>query len=181
MSITNTPHLNFCGDARQALEFYHSVFGGQLMIASYGQFGVLQDDPDGGPVTFGPVAANSPDADRVAFGVVVGDSGFRVAAYDVFGGVGGGIAGSSAQTARRAGGLTHDESFFLLLNGDTAAEISGLWGQARRRRHRDRTVGDRAVRGTALRDAHRPLRHHLDLRRHPVPLTRPGGGGNDEL
>jgi len=127
MSITSTPHLNFRGDARQALEFYHSVFGGQLMIATYGQFGVPEDDRDGGPVTFGPVAADSPDVDRVAFGVVVGDSGFRVAVYDVFGGTGGGIAGSSAQAARRAGGLTHDESFFLLLNGDTIDEISVLW------------------------------------------------------
>jgi PhnB protein len=127
MSITNTPHLNFRGDARQALEFYHSVFDGQLMIATYAQFGVPHDDPDGGPVSFSPVAADSPDADRVAFGVVVGDNGFRVAAYDVFGGTGDGIAGTSAQTARRAGGLTHDEPFFLLLNGDTAEEISGLW------------------------------------------------------
>jgi PhnB protein len=127
VSITNTPHLNFRGNARQALEFYHSVFGGQLMIATYGQFGLPRDDPDGGPVTFGPVAGDSPDADRVAFGVVAGDSGFRVAAYDVFGATGGGIAGSSAQTARRAGGLTHDEPFFLLLNGDTIDEISVLW------------------------------------------------------
>ena len=127
MSITNTPHLNFRGDARRALEFYHSVFGGQLMIATYGQFGVPQDDPGAGPVTFGPVAADSPDADRVAFGVIVADNGFRVAAYDVFGGTGGGIAGSSEQRARRGGGLTHDESFFLLLNGDTIEEISVLW------------------------------------------------------
>lgn len=127
MSITNTPHLNFRGDARQALEFYHAVFGGQLMITTYGQFGVPQDDPDGGPVTVGPVAADSPDADRVAFGVVAGDTGFRVAAYDVFGSADGGIARSSAQTGRRAGGLTHDESFFLLLNGDTTGEISVLW------------------------------------------------------
>lgn len=56
MSITSTAHLNVRGDARQALEFYHSVFGGQLVIATYGQFGVPQDDPNGGPVTFGPVA-----------------------------------------------------------------------------------------------------------------------------
>lgn len=129
MSITNTAHLNFRGDARQALEFYHSIFGGQLMIATYGQFGVPQDDPTAGPVTFGPVAADSPDADRVAFGVVLGDNGFRVAAYDVFGGTGGGIAGSSAHTARRADGLTHDESLFLLLNGDTLDEISTLWNK----------------------------------------------------
>jgi PhnB protein len=127
MSITSTPHLNFRGDARPALEFYHSVFGGQLMIATYGQFGVPRDDPDGGPVTFGPVAADSPNADHVAFGVVAGDSGFRIAAYDVFGGTGGGLAGSSAQSARRTDGLTHDEPFFVLLNGDTADEISVLW------------------------------------------------------
>jgi PhnB protein len=127
MSITNTPHLNFRGDARQALEFYHSIFGGQLMIATYGQFGIPQDDPNGGPVTFCPVAADSPDADRVAFGVVAGDNGFRVAAYDVFGSTDDGVAGASAQTARRASGLTHDESFFLLLNGDTIGEISVLW------------------------------------------------------
>lgn len=57
MSITATTHLNFRGDARQALEFYHSIFGGHLMIATYGQVGVPQDDPNGGPATFGPVAA----------------------------------------------------------------------------------------------------------------------------
>jgi PhnB protein len=127
MSITCTAHLNFRGEARQALEFYQSVFGGQLMIATYGQFGVPHDDPDGGPVTFGPVAADSPDADRVAFGVVAGDNGFRVAAYDVFGSTGGGIADATPQATRRAGGLAHDEPFFLLLNGDTFEEISALW------------------------------------------------------
>jgi PhnB protein len=127
MSITNTAHLNFRGDARRALEFYHSVFGGQLMIATYGQFGVPRDDPTGGPVTFGRVDPDSPDADRVAFGVVVGDNGFRVAAYDVFAGAGGGIAGTSEQSARRAAGLSHDEPFFLLLNGDTLDEIGPSW------------------------------------------------------
>ena len=127
MSITTTAHLNFRGDARQALEFYHSTFGGQLMIATYGQFGVPQDDPNGGPVTFGPAAPDSPDVDHVAFGVVVGDNGFRVAAYDVFGSTGGGIAGTANDTARRTSGLTHDESFFLLLNGETFEEISPLW------------------------------------------------------
>lgn len=27
MSVITTPHLNFRGAAREALEFYHSVFG----------------------------------------------------------------------------------------------------------------------------------------------------------
>jgi hypothetical protein len=43
-------------------------------------------------------------------GVVAGDSGFRVAAYEVFGSSGHGLARSPAQTARRTAGLTHDES-----------------------------------------------------------------------
>jgi PhnB protein len=127
MSVTSTPHVNFRGDARQALGFYHSVFGGQLMIATYGQFGVPRDHPDGGPVTFGPVAPDSPDADHVAFGVVVADNGFRVAAYDVFGETGGGVAGTANATGRRADGLTHAESFFLLLNGETFEEVAALW------------------------------------------------------
>jgi PhnB protein len=127
MSVTSTTHINFRGDARQALKFYHSVFGGQLMIATYGQVGVPQDAPDTGHVTFGPVAPDSPDADHVAFGLVAADNGFRVAAYDVFGQTGGGVAGSPAATTRRADGLTHTESFFLLLNGETLKEITALW------------------------------------------------------
>jgi PhnB protein len=127
MSVTSTTHINFCGDARQALEFYHSVFGGQMMIATYGQIGVPRDSADAGPVTFGPVAPDSPDADHVAFGLVVANNGFRVAAYDVFGQSGGGIAGQAAGSARRADGLTHTEPFFLLLNGETLEEIAALW------------------------------------------------------
>ncbi|MDT8911977.1 VOC family protein [Amycolatopsis sp. PS_44_ISF1] len=127
MSVTTTTHLNFRGEARQALEFYQSVFGGRLMIATYGQFGVPQDDPDGGPSGFAPLPPGAPDADRVAFGVVTGENGFRVAAYDVFGSTGEGLAGTGAATGRRAGGLTHDESLFLMLNGDTLEDLSGPW------------------------------------------------------
>lgn len=127
MSVTTIAHLNFTGDARQALEFYHSVFGGQMMIATYGQRGVPQDAPDGGPASFAPVARDSPDADRVAFGLVAGESGVRLAAYDVFGATGGGIAGPSASRTRRADTLTHTEPFFLVLNGETFAENSALW------------------------------------------------------
>ena len=34
-----TPYLHFDGDARAALEFYRGVFGGDLIIHSYGDFG----------------------------------------------------------------------------------------------------------------------------------------------
>lgn len=33
------PYLNFNGDARQAMEFYKSVFGGELRMNTFGEFG----------------------------------------------------------------------------------------------------------------------------------------------
>ena len=35
MTIKTTVHLNFRGQARAALEFYQSVFGGEIMLLSY--------------------------------------------------------------------------------------------------------------------------------------------------
>ncbi|MER6440801.1 VOC family protein [Streptomyces sp. NPDC001185] len=35
MSARVTPYLNFAGNARAAMEFYHSVFGGTLDITTY--------------------------------------------------------------------------------------------------------------------------------------------------
>ena len=67
MTIDVTPHLNFRGDARAALEHYRSVFRGDLTIATYGDLGG-QDPAEAGQVVFGQVF--SPD-------------GFRVMAYDV--------------------------------------------------------------------------------------------------
>jgi PhnB protein len=68
MAIDVTPHLNFRGNAREALEFYRSVFGGALTIVSYADMG----NPD--PAT----------ADHVTWGQVASDDGFRVMAYDVY-------------------------------------------------------------------------------------------------
>jgi PhnB protein len=38
------PYLSFNGDARQAMEFYHSVFGGELAINTFGEFGTPDAD-----------------------------------------------------------------------------------------------------------------------------------------
>ena len=35
MSIKTTAHINFHSEARTALEFYKSVFGGEITIATY--------------------------------------------------------------------------------------------------------------------------------------------------
>lgn len=68
MTIAVTPHLNFRGNAREALEFYQTVFGGELSIISYADMG------NADPTT----------ADNVVWGQVASDGGFRVMAYDVY-------------------------------------------------------------------------------------------------
>ena len=68
MTINTTTHLNFRGDARAALEFYQSVFGGQLTAISYADAQAVQQ-PD--------------EAEQIMWGQVVSDDGFRIMAYDV--------------------------------------------------------------------------------------------------
>lgn len=68
MSITTTTHLNFRGRAREALEFYRSVFGGRLDSLSYA---------DAHNVTA------PEEADQIMWGQVASEAGFRVMAYDV--------------------------------------------------------------------------------------------------
>jgi PhnB protein len=43
MSTRLNPYLNFPGTTRQAMEFYHDVLGGDLMIDTFGEYG--SDDP----------------------------------------------------------------------------------------------------------------------------------------
>lgn len=43
MSTRLNPYLNFPGTARQAMEFYRDVLGGDLRISTFGEFG--SDDP----------------------------------------------------------------------------------------------------------------------------------------
>ena len=111
MSLTTTPHLNFRGDARQALEFYQSVFGGQIVIATYADFGAPQDAPGAG---------------NVVFGQVVADNGFRVMGYDIPGTSGG--APEAAVSTRRESGVTITEQpFFLSVRGESLEEVQVYW------------------------------------------------------
>ncbi|MBE2317497.1 VOC family protein [Solirubrobacter sp. CPCC 204708] len=109
MSIKTTTHLNFTGDARAALEFYASVFGGQPVIRTYGDFGMPEDAPGAGNVVFGEVAS---------------DSGFRVMAYDIPGRGG----GARDNATRRENGVTlTDQPFFVSVSGETLDEVQGHW------------------------------------------------------
>ncbi|HEY2644943.1 MAG TPA: VOC family protein [Galbitalea sp.] len=43
MTIHLNPYLGFRGNAREAMEFYHSVFGGELAINTFAEFQASQD------------------------------------------------------------------------------------------------------------------------------------------
>jgi PhnB protein len=111
MSITTTTHLNFRGDARAALEFYQSVFGGEVVIATYGDFGM----PD-----------EAPGADAVVFGQVTTGEGFRVMAYDIPG-QSAGSADASGSTRRENGTTLTDQPFFVSVRGESLDEVRGYW------------------------------------------------------
>lgn len=97
MSITTTTHLNFRGEARAALEFYRSVFGGRLDAVTNDQ-AQLTTDPA--------------EADQLSWGQVVSEAGFRVMAFDVRSG-----------TAYDPG----TNPVFVSVRGTDADEITGYW------------------------------------------------------
>jgi PhnB protein len=61
------PYLNFNGNAREALQFYASVFGGNLAFSTFADFGVK----------------DSPDADRIMHGMLETDDGYTIMGADV--------------------------------------------------------------------------------------------------
>ena len=111
MSLNAVPHLNFRGQAREALEFYRSVFGGRLTVVTYGDFGM---------------PAEVPGATNVVFGEVVADNGFRVMAYDVPG-ADEPIAAGEPTTRRENGTTITAEPFFLSVRGESADEVAPIW------------------------------------------------------
>ena len=43
MAINLNPYISFKDDARQAMEFYKSIFGGELQTSTFKEFGVSED------------------------------------------------------------------------------------------------------------------------------------------
>ncbi|MDN4036917.1 VOC family protein [Massilia sp. YIM B02443] len=97
MSVQAVTHINFNGQARAALSFYHAVFGGRIMLVTYQDFGV---ESDGTPW------------DAIIWGQVVAESGMRIMAYDV-----------QKDKAWHPG----ENAFYVSLRGDSAEEIAALW------------------------------------------------------
>jgi len=67
MTSRLNPYLNFNGNARQAIEFYASVFGREAAFSTFADFG----------------AKDSPDADRIMHGQLETEAGYTIMAADV--------------------------------------------------------------------------------------------------
>ncbi len=66
MASRLNPYISFNGDARQAMEFYESVFGGNLTMNTFGEYGA----PDPG------------SADKIMHGQLETGSGFTLMGAD---------------------------------------------------------------------------------------------------
>lgn len=97
MSIKTVTHLNFRGNADEALTFYSSVFGGRKVTVTYRQAGAVQDPSE---------------ADQVMWGQVSSVNGFAVMAYDV---------------PSSMGWEPGERPFFISVRGDSEAELKGYW------------------------------------------------------
>jgi len=97
MPVKSVTHINLRGTAREALQTYHAVFGGQIALVSYKDVGRVTDPAE---------------ADEIMWGQVVAENGFHVMAYDVPNGM-----------KWHPG----ENAFFVSVRGDTVDEISGYW------------------------------------------------------
>jgi PhnB protein len=66
MASRLNPYVSFDGNARQAMEFYKGVFGGDLRVNTFGEFG----------------SQDTPDADKVMHSQLETDGGFTLMAAD---------------------------------------------------------------------------------------------------
>lgn len=94
---TTVTHINLRGEARAALEFYQSVFGGDLAVVTYQDAHNVQN-PD--------------EADQIMWGQVASGDGFHVMAYDV-----------PSSTPWSPGEIP----YFVSVRGKDVEEITGYW------------------------------------------------------
>jgi PhnB protein len=66
MASRLNPYIGFDGNAREAMEFYKGVFGGELTMNTFGEFG----------------SQGSPDADKIMHSQLETDRGFTLMASD---------------------------------------------------------------------------------------------------
>ncbi|SDS81994.1 VOC family protein [Jiangella sp. DSM 45060] len=59
MSTRLNPYIGFRDNARQALEFYRSVFGGELQLSTFADFGAGDDPAEAGKIMHGQLEAEN--------------------------------------------------------------------------------------------------------------------------
>lgn len=96
MSILN-PYLSFRDDARQAMEFYQSVFGGELTLNTFGNSPMSDTYPG--------------EKDKVLHGQLLTPSGFTLMGAD-----------TPAEMERTTG-----DAYSVSLSGEEDAELRGYW------------------------------------------------------
>lgn len=97
MSVRTVTHLNFRGQAREALTFYQQALEGRLALVTYGDAGQ---------------ADKASDPAHVMWGQVVTDAGFQVMAYDV-----------RPEQSWHPG----ENAFYVSLRCDSESEALSLW------------------------------------------------------
>jgi PhnB protein len=68
MTVRLNPYLSFRDNAREAMEFYHSVLGGELTLSTFAEGGPVSDDPA--------------DADKIMHGMLETESGITLMGAD---------------------------------------------------------------------------------------------------
>lgn len=103
MTVKLNSYINFNGNAREAMEFYKTVFGGEVYSDTVGEF--TDKTPDSGM----PVA--EADRDKVMHAYLKGENGIELMAADIM------------------TGMTYEEGarITLTLNGDDEALLRGYW------------------------------------------------------
>ena len=99
MASKLNPYLNFRGEAKAALDFYHAVFGGELASDTFAGFGMPVENPV--------------EADWVMHGQLDSPAGFTLMASDVPTGM----------------PFTPGSNGAISLSGDDDAELSGYWNK----------------------------------------------------
>jgi PhnB protein len=98
-TVKTVAHLNFRGQARQALAFYQTVFGGELTLVTYEQ---------------AKSAEQAADGQDIMWGQVMSADGFHVMAYDV-------------QTTKKW--HPGENAFYIAVRGKSVDEVTAYWDQ----------------------------------------------------
>lgn len=97
MSVVLNPYLSFIDIAREAMEFYHSVFGGELTLTTFGSM---------------PGSAEPDEADKIMHGQIDGDNGIVLMGSD---------------TPKRMQTEEFKNGTSISLSGDDEALLRGYW------------------------------------------------------